>query len=104
MFKGFALLAKFKFLRGTAFDLFGYSKERKRERSLIHEYRDTVEQLLETLSKDNYTLTVEIASLPDMIRGYGHIKEENISEYEKALESKLDELKNSQRLILAKAA
>ena len=104
MFKAFAVLAKLKFLRGTVFDVFGYSRERQRERALILEYRKRIEQLLETLNKDNYALTVEIASLPDMIRGYGHIKEENIRQYEKALELKLDELKNGERLILAKAA
>ena len=104
MFKGFAALAKLKFLRGTAFDVFGYSRERKRERGLVQEYRNTIEQMLETLTRDNFQLMVEIASLPDMIRGYGHIKEQNIKQYDQALASKLDEWKNAKGLILAKAA
>jgi len=104
MLKVFAVLARLKGLRGSAFDVFGYSKERKRERSLIVEYRDTVESLLKSLTSENLLLAVEIVSLPEMIRGYGHIKEESLKRYEQALADKQGEFKNGSRIILAKAA
>ena len=63
-----------KGLRGTAFDVFGYTEERKMERALIAQYRDTVTTLLPKLSGDNLAQAVAIASIPEDIRGYGHVK------------------------------
>ncbi len=79
MLGALGVLAKFKGLRGTPFDLFGYHKDRKVERELIKEYEETIECVLSNLSKDNLDLCVELLSLPDAIRGYGPVKEENIS-------------------------
>ncbi|HCV45394.1 MAG TPA: indolepyruvate ferredoxin oxidoreductase family protein, partial [Deltaproteobacteria bacterium] len=62
------LLARFKFLRGTAFDPFGKTAERKMERRLIEEYEQTIEELLRGLSKKNHALAVEIARIPEQIR------------------------------------
>ena len=70
-------LAKLKFLRGTAFDPFGWTRERKMERRLIGEYRDTVRELLATLGPDNHLAAVEIAGLAEKIRGFGHVKRKN---------------------------
>jgi indolepyruvate ferredoxin oxidoreductase len=78
MFPMFKLLAKMKSLRGGVFDVFGYSQERRTERALISEYEKTVEALLAALSLDNHALAVRIASIPDDIRGYGHVKERNL--------------------------
>ncbi|HLX80732.1 MAG TPA: indolepyruvate ferredoxin oxidoreductase family protein [Burkholderiales bacterium] len=74
MLGAFKVLAKLKGLRGTALDIFGRSEERRMERALIGEYEQTLETLIEGLSRDNHALAVEIASLPETIRGYGHIK------------------------------
>jgi indolepyruvate ferredoxin oxidoreductase len=73
-------LAKLKGLRGGALDIFGHTEERRTERALIREYEQTVESLLKDLNRDNYALALEIASLPDLIRGYGHIKAKSIAE------------------------
>jgi indolepyruvate ferredoxin oxidoreductase len=70
----FNILAKLKGLRGTWLDIFGRTEERRMERALITEYEQTVETLLAGLKRDNHALAVEIASLPETIRGYGHIK------------------------------
>jgi indolepyruvate ferredoxin oxidoreductase len=70
----FGILAKLKGLRGTAFDIFGRTEERRMERTLINEYEHTVQTLLQHLTRDNHALAIEIASLPESIRGYGHIK------------------------------
>jgi indolepyruvate ferredoxin oxidoreductase len=74
----FKLLSSMKGLRGTPFDIFGYSAERRTERALIREYEETVERLLAGLTPQNHALAVQIASIPEDIRGFGHIKERNL--------------------------
>ncbi|KAB2841044.1 MAG: indolepyruvate ferredoxin oxidoreductase family protein, partial [Burkholderiales bacterium] len=75
MKSAFKLLARMKGLRGTALDLFGRSAERKLERRLLAEYEATIEHLLQRVTADNLPLAVEIAALPEQIRGYGHVKD-----------------------------
>ena len=79
VFGAFKLIAKLKGLRGTAFDIFGYTAERKMERALIDEYFATVDELLGKLDRDNHALAVEIATIPEHIRGYGHIKDAHLA-------------------------
>ena len=76
---GFKLLAKLKGLRGTALDIFGRTEERKTERALIGEYRASIEEVIASLTAANHTTALEIASLPEQIRGYGHVKERNLA-------------------------
>jgi len=78
MMKAFGVLAKFKALRGTALDIFGYSEERKTERALIGQYRQTLANLLPRLTADNLSKVVALASIPEDIRGYGHVKERHL--------------------------
>ena len=78
--KGFALLAKLKGLRGTAFDIFGYSEERRMERQLIADYRETISGLLGELNGNNYEVAVQLANQPAEIRGFGHVKEEAVQQ------------------------
>ena len=78
MLTGFRYLAKLKGLRGTALDVFGRSAERQSERALIGEYRASLDELLARLSADNHALAVEIARIPEKIKGYGHVKERNL--------------------------
>jgi indolepyruvate ferredoxin oxidoreductase len=80
MMPAFKLVARFKALRGTPFDIFGRSEERRRERRLIAEYRQTVDELVSSLTPDNHALAVEIAALPEHIRGFGHVKERHLEE------------------------
>ncbi|WP_374666129.1 indolepyruvate ferredoxin oxidoreductase family protein [Ramlibacter sp.] len=75
----FRLLARLKGLRGTALDVFGRSEERRTERALIGEYRQTVQELLGTLDADRHALAVEIARLPEQIRGFGHVKARHLA-------------------------
>jgi indolepyruvate ferredoxin oxidoreductase len=75
VFQAFRLLAKLKFLRGTGFDPFGRTAERRAERELISQYRDNLRVLSTDLSPANLATAIEIASLPQRIRGYGHVKE-----------------------------
>ncbi len=79
MFTMFKLLAKLKGLRGGLFDVFGKTAERRMERKLIADYFLTIEQLLASLTRENHALAVEIASIPEHIRGFGHVKEAHIT-------------------------
>jgi indolepyruvate ferredoxin oxidoreductase len=78
MKRAFTVLAWLKFLRGTALDPFGRTHERRRERGLIGEYKSTVDELLAPLTPKNVALATEIASIPEQIRGYGHVKERHL--------------------------
>ncbi|WP_163932137.1 indolepyruvate ferredoxin oxidoreductase family protein [Paraferrimonas sp. SM1919] len=89
----FKLLAKCKGLRGTAFDIFGYSAERKQERYLIEEYAATIDELLPRLNKDNLEQATEIAGLPEGIKGYGHVKRASLAEVLPKWQQLLDDFK-----------
>jgi indolepyruvate ferredoxin oxidoreductase len=78
MMSAFGVLAKFKFLRGTVFDIFGHTAERKTERALIAEYKQTIAALLPKLTAENIDQAVSIARIPEEIRGFGHVKEKNL--------------------------
>lgn len=84
----FRILAKLKFLRGTPLDLFGYTEERRKERQLIEAYFETAEELIAGLNHESHGLAVEIASLPEGIRGYGYVKENHL----KTVEARREEL------------
>jgi indolepyruvate ferredoxin oxidoreductase len=79
MLKAFGLLASLKGLRGTPFDPFGYTAERRQERQLIAEYEAVMAELLAGLNSDNHALAVAIAAIPEHIRGYGHVKEAHLA-------------------------
>jgi indolepyruvate ferredoxin oxidoreductase len=78
MMSAMRVLAKLKFLRGTALDPFGRTEERKMERALIGEYEALVRELIGGLTEQKLSLAVELANLPDSMRGYGHVKENNV--------------------------
>lgn len=89
MLTAFKGLAKLKGLRGSIFDIFGYSQERKRERQLIQDYKTIIDKILETVTPETLDSLCEIAVLPQKIRGYGHIKERNDREISIALNAYL---------------
>jgi indolepyruvate ferredoxin oxidoreductase len=74
----FTWLARLKGLRGGALDIFGKTEERRTERALITEYRACIEELLAGLNASNLALAVQIARIPEDIRGYGHVKERHL--------------------------
>jgi indolepyruvate ferredoxin oxidoreductase len=88
MFSAFKVLSKLRFLRGSALDIFGYTEERRTERQLIADYEKTVDELLAKLSPDDHALAVQIASIPEDIRGFGHVKARHLAAA-KANEAKL---------------
>jgi indolepyruvate ferredoxin oxidoreductase len=81
-------LARLKGLRGTAFDPFGHTEERRTERALIDQYRASIEEALGLLSASNHATAVELARIPEQIKGFGHVKER----YLKTARARQDEL------------
>jgi indolepyruvate ferredoxin oxidoreductase len=73
----FRLLAKLKWVRGTRFDLFALTTERRLEREDLSRYETDLKEICAGLSADNYRTAVELAKLPEKLRGYGHIKARN---------------------------
>jgi indolepyruvate ferredoxin oxidoreductase len=103
MMHAFGVLAKLKFLRGTPFDIFGYSEERRTERKLIADYEAMLDEILSKLNADNHPLAVGLAAIPEKIRGFGHVKERHLA-VAKADEAALLEQFRSGQPPLLKAA
>ncbi len=80
------MLASMRGLRGGALDVFGYSSHRKAERELINWYRQVISRVIDQMTDENTSQAIEIASLPDQIRGYETIKEESIARVKKVAE------------------
>jgi len=78
VFRAFGVLARLRRLRGTVFDIFGRTEERRMERRLIGEYEAVIRELATALGPDNHGIAVELARIPELMRGYGHIKERNV--------------------------
>ncbi len=78
MYKALEIVSRFKHLRGSALDPFGYSAERRQERALIDDYRKRIEKVIALLRVENLNTAVEIASVPLEIKGFGHVKETNL--------------------------
>jgi indolepyruvate ferredoxin oxidoreductase len=79
MFAAFRVLAKLKGLRGTLFDPFGYSHERRTERKLIADYELMLDEIIAGLTPANYPAAIALAEIPEKIRGFGYVKEKNVT-------------------------
>ena len=79
MLTAFRVLAKLKGVRGTALDFFGRTAERRAERALIAQYRASIEQVLASLTAQNHSLALDIARIPEQIKGFGHVKDRNLA-------------------------
>jgi indolepyruvate ferredoxin oxidoreductase len=79
MMGAFRVLAKMRRYRGTALDVFGRTDERKMERQLVKDYEALVDEILAKLTPQNHATAVELASVPEHIRGYGHVKEAHLN-------------------------
>jgi indolepyruvate ferredoxin oxidoreductase len=78
MLRLFGILKKFRFLRGTPLDPFGYSEERRTERRLVADYRALIESLVAELTPANHAAAVALASIPEKIRGFGPVKQRHL--------------------------
>jgi len=96
----FPLLAKLKFLRGTAFDVFGYSRERRLERQLVIDYKSAIEQIAIYLDQHNFDTALKIAQLPEQVRGYGHVKAKSINRFKEQLQALLSDFHQQRRQLV----
>jgi indolepyruvate ferredoxin oxidoreductase len=94
MLRVMRVLARLKRLRGTAFDIFGRTPERRLERQLIVDYEALVEELLQRLERANHALAVELAQIPEHIRGFGHVKDDHIAKAKAREAALLAQLRN----------
>jgi indolepyruvate ferredoxin oxidoreductase len=99
----FRVLAKLRRVRGTALDVFGKTAERKMERALIGEYEALMAEVLDRMTPQNYAVAVDLASIPEYIRGYGHIKDRHLRDA-KVREAALLEQLRSAKPTAAKAS
>jgi indolepyruvate ferredoxin oxidoreductase len=83
----FRLLVRMRRLRGTGLDPFGYARVRRTERALVGEYRELVERALRDLSPKTHDRAVQIARLPDLVRGYEDVKLRNVQRFREAARS-----------------
>jgi len=93
------VLARFKGIRGTAFDPFNWFQERREERAMIGDYRDFIEELLKSLNEENYMVAVECASLPEGVRGFGPVKTEAMKVYRQLRAAHLHRFHNSASVV-----
>jgi len=96
MFKAFQRIARFKNLRGGALDIFGKTEERRQEREAVEDYIKLLDEILAKLTTSNHAAAVALASVPDEIRGYGHVKEKSIADAKKLQEARLQAFRNPQ--------
>jgi indolepyruvate ferredoxin oxidoreductase len=89
----FGVLKRFKVLRGTPFDPFGYSAERRTERQLIRDYEKTLDEVMNRLDADNHAIAVGIAVIPEKIRGFGHVKARHLAAAKADEAALLDQLR-----------
>jgi indolepyruvate ferredoxin oxidoreductase len=97
MLQAMRLLARLKSVRGTAFDIFGFTAERKMERQLALDYAQTMRTALEALNPRTLPHIVALANVPEMIKGYGHIKEANVERARKEEKTLWEALRQAER-------
>ena len=88
-------------MRGTFLDVFGHTEERKTERRLIAEYEAMLTEIAAALTPDNHALALEIARVPEQIRGFGHIKQRNLTKAKEREAALLESFRNPSALALA---
>ena len=94
MRSAFGWLTKFKGLRGGGLDIFGKTAERRQERQMIDDYVKELDAICARLSAANHTAAVALASVPDEIRGYGHVKDKSIADAQPLREKRLAAFQN----------
>ena len=103
MLPAFRVLARFKFLRGTALDIFGYSEERRTERKLIADYEAMLGEIMDKLTSENHHIAVGLANIPEKIRGFGHVKARHLVAAKADEAALLDQFRSGKASVLKAA-
>ena len=101
MLNAFKLLARMKGLRGGALDIFGKTEERRHERRMIEDYIKLLDEVASKLDTANHVAAVRLASLPEEIRGYGHVKDKSMAAAKALQAQHLQAFRNPQPVRLA---
>ena len=87
------LLAPFKFLRGSSFDLFGLSADRKLDRKILADFESDIETVIKNVSHHNFKTAIELLNLPEQIRGYGHVRRQHVDDLYQRRQRLLQQIK-----------
>ena len=87
------LLAPFKFLRGSSFDLFGLSGDRKLDRKILADFESDIETVIKNVSHHNFKTAIELLNLPEQIRGYGHVRRQHVDDLYQRRQRLLQQIK-----------
>ncbi len=101
MMQAFRWLASFKSSRGGVFDIFGYNADRRADRQRLADYEILLEEMIGALSPANHAVAVALASLPENIRGYGHVREASAKTVEAERSALLERFRNAADLKIA---
>lgn len=101
MMLAFRVLAKLKWLRGTMFDPFGHTAERKMERRLIADYESLVGSVLASLTPENHAAAIALLGAAERVRGYGHIKQQSIAQVKQSEARLLAQYQHAQPALAA---
>ncbi len=104
MMKGFSVLAGLRGLRGTPLDLFGYTRERRMERDLLRQYETDLESIAAALAPGRIEAAAALASVPSLIRGFGHVKHANAEKAAQERTRLVERLKSADVTEVLKAA
>jgi indolepyruvate ferredoxin oxidoreductase len=94
IFRAFKVLARLRRLRGTPLDVFGYTQERRTEHRLIGEYEAMLKELATALTPDNHPFAIELARVPEQIRGFGQVKQRNLAKARERRAALLETFRN----------
>jgi indolepyruvate ferredoxin oxidoreductase len=97
----FKMLASLKGLRGTRFDVFGYTAERRAERELVKEYFWMIDEFCMTLNAENHEAAVQLARIPETVRGFGHVKERNMKAAKETRQALLSKYRSCSQISVA---
>ncbi|MDA8869958.1 indolepyruvate ferredoxin oxidoreductase family protein [Rhizobiaceae bacterium] len=104
MARAYEMLARLKALRSTPLDVFGYTHERRMEKRLIADYETVLDEIAAGLTAENHAAAVALASYPELIRGYGHVKERNVAAAERERMKLRAAFKNAEKVDWVEAA
>lgn len=102
MLSALKIVSKFKGLRNTPLNPFGYSAERKEDKELLSQYESVLKQIISDLNEENKEIALEMAKVPEFIRGYGHVRTQNIEVAQGRWTTLDEQFKNPMKIIKVK--
>jgi indolepyruvate ferredoxin oxidoreductase len=102
MLSALKLASKFKVLRHTPLNPFSYSAERKEDKELLQQYKTVLNQIISGLTEENKDVALEMARVPEFVRGYGHVRTESVEAAQRRWNTLDNHFKNPMKVIKVK--